>query len=114
MTLNLSITPTETDYRRPTTNPVFPGIQIPMTHVTVRRLARAALTTEEILEALARHSRGDWGDLDPNDAERSIEAYHEGSEIRSAYGTGSRRFCIITSGDLSETVILLPAEFAET
>jgi hypothetical protein len=111
MTLTLNSTPTSFPHSRPIENPVFPGIKIPFPRITVRKHALALLTSEEILQALARHSRGDWGNVDPEDAERNIEAWHEGSEILSAYGTGDRRFCIITAGDLSETVVLLLKDF---
>lgn len=110
--MTLNNTPTEHHHARPDVNPVFPGIQIPFPRITVRKQALALLTSQEILRALERHARGDWGNVDPEDAERNIEAWHEGSSILSSFGTGDRRFCVITAGDFSETVVLLPSEFA--
>jgi hypothetical protein len=86
-------------------------IDIPLKQVVVTKNALATLTPTEIESALARHSRGDWGDLCPEDAERNIESFHEGSRILSAYGQGDRRFWIITSGDLRETTVLLPSDY---
>ena len=88
-------------------------IDIPMNNITVTNNALSVLKLPEIFSALERHARGDWGDICPIDAERNIEAFHEGSRIFSAYGEGRRRFWIITDGDLTENAVLLPAEYGK-
>ncbi len=39
----------------------------------------------QFLELLARHVRGDWGCIDPQDADADPFAVHEGDRILSAY-----------------------------
>ena len=74
----------------------------------------------QFLELLARHVRGDWGCVDPEDAEANGLAVIEGDRILSAYpidpaqpcaGYGENCLWIITEADRSATTILLPAEY---
>lgn len=88
-------------------------IDIPLNNISITKNALSVLKHPEIFSALERHARGDWGDICPIDAERNIEAFHEGSRIFSAYGEGIRRFWIITDGDLTETAVLLPIDYAK-
>lgn len=69
---------------------------------------------------LARHVRGDWGCVDPEDAAANDEAVREGSRVLSAYpidpakpcaGYGKNCLWIITEADRSATTILLPGEY---
>lgn len=73
-----------------------------------------------ILAALARHACGDWGCVDPEDAETNRLAVAEGDRILSAYpiddgrpcaGFGENCLWIITEADRSVTTILLPSEY---
>jgi len=67
---------------------------------------------EEMLSALKRHARGDWGELGPEDAQRNDCSVKEGSRILSAYRSSTGvRFWIITEGDRSATTMLLPEEY---
>jgi hypothetical protein len=80
--------------------------------VIVTYLALSTLTSAEMLTALGRHAGGDWGDISPEDSELNRKAFRKrGRTIFSAYGQDDRRFWIITDGDLSETTILLPADY---
>ncbi len=74
----------------------------------------------QLLELLARHVRGDWGCVDPEDAATNAEAVQEGLRILSAYPIDADRPCtgfgenclwIITEADRSVTTILLPDEY---
>jgi hypothetical protein len=71
-----------------------------------------AIAEEEFIPYLVRHAGGDWGDLDPEDAEANDEAHETGGRLFSAYklqeGT---KVWIITEGDRSSTCILLPDEY---
>jgi hypothetical protein len=69
------------------------------------------LRTEELLTALHRHARGDWGDLLPEDALANERALEQGGRLFSAYGHDCNRFWIITEADRSVTAILLPLDF---
>ena len=64
-------------------------------------------------ELLARHSRGDWGDVCEEDAALNDQAVIEGSRILSVYTlpkTGERVW-IISEADRSSTCALLPDEY---
>lgn len=68
-------------------------------------------------EFLARHVRGDWGDVVEQDQEANDLALQDGSRILSAYTLSSEtRIWIITeatddAGQRSATTCLLPEEY---
>ena len=71
----------------------------------------AQVPADDILFALARHARGDWGDLDLPDREANDEALRTGERLLSAYvATTGVRFWIITEADRTSTCTLLPEE----
>ncbi len=70
--------------------------------------ATLRLRTEEVLTALSRHARGDWGDLLPEDAIANELALERGGRLFSAYGRGEERFWVITAADRLLTTVLLP------
>lgn len=84
---------------------------VPLGDIVITSSAMSKLSYLEYTPALARHSQGDWGNLDPEDALRNDEALEHGDRILSTYGTGSRRFWIITEADRSVTTILLPEDY---
>lgn len=47
--------------------------------------ARAVLGSDEVLGALARHARGDWGNCDPEDWAANDHAVSNGSRLLSVY-----------------------------
>ena len=63
-------------------------------------------------ELLARHSRGDWGELCDSDKQANDRAIEAGERILSAYTlrTGTKLW-VITEADRSSTCILLPDEY---
>jgi hypothetical protein len=74
----------------------------------------------QCLELLARHVCGDWGCIDPEDAESNRLAVIEGDRVLSAYpidpalpcaGYGENCLWIITDADRSVTTILLPDDY---
>ena len=74
--------------------------------------ALEALTPEVASWMLARHRRGDWGDLCPEDLAMNDAAAVRGGRILSAYLTPTMtRLWIITEADRSATTILLPEEY---
>lgn len=64
-------------------------------------------------ELLARHARGDWGDMDAEDLAANDAALHDESRIFSSYKFmgGTCCFWVITEADRSATTILLPNEY---
>ncbi len=72
----------------------------------------ARVPANEVLLALARHVRGDWGELDLHDREANDEALRTGERLLSAYvATNGVRFWIITEADRTSTCTLLPEEY---
>lgn len=65
------------------------------------------------LSYLARHQRGDWGELDAEDIAENNRSAREGSRLVSAYTLPATqtRIWIVTEWDRSVTTILLPSEY---
>ncbi len=62
--------------------------------------------------AIARHVRGDWGDVCEEDRLANEEALEEGYRLLSVYHSSEgKKFWIITEWDRSVTTILLPEEY---
>jgi len=66
----------------------------------------------EILMALRRHVRGDWGNVDEVDRKENEFGLSEGFRLFSIYRSkASVKFWIITEADRSLTTVLLPGEY---
>jgi hypothetical protein len=66
----------------------------------------------EILTALNRHVRGDWGTLDKEDSDANEHALQKGGRLFSAYhSTQNVKFWIITEWNRSVTTVLLPMDY---
>ncbi|MBI2233673.1 MAG: type I restriction endonuclease subunit M [Micavibrio aeruginosavorus] len=96
--------------------PLFPLGQI----VATPGALETSRYPEQLFELLARHVRGDWGCVDPEDAATNDEAVTAGLRILSAYaidpalpcaGFGENCVWIITDADRSVTTILLPDDY---
>ena len=79
--------------------------------VVITANATKHLDTLAVNEALRRHAAGDWGDTCPEDAGENELSLNEGFRLLSAYGTGERKFWIITEDDRSVTTILMPEDY---
>jgi hypothetical protein len=61
---------------------------------------------------LARHSQGDWGEVNAEDAAENELSLQEGFRLLSAYTIKSGvKIWVITERDRSATTILLPGEY---
>jgi hypothetical protein len=79
---------------------------------TPAALEACAVSGENPFRFIARHARGDWGDLDANDIRANERAIEDGSRLLSAYHLMSgRKIWIITEADRSATTVLLPEEY---
>jgi hypothetical protein len=85
--------------------------RFPLGQVVATGNASLRLSTEEVLNALARHASGDWGDLCAEDTLANFHALAQGGRLFSAYGEGETRFWIITEADRSVTTVLLPDDY---
>jgi len=76
--------------------------------------AMEKLSPEDMIAALERHGRGDWGDVDAEDKEANDMALLDGGRLLSVYplsGDSTEKFWIITEADRSATTVLLPEEY---
>ena len=72
----------------------------------------AAIPNDEMLAALSRHVRGDWGDVGEHDRNENELSLKDGFRLLSVYHTLARvKFWIITEADRSATTVLLPEEY---
>jgi hypothetical protein len=82
------------------------------TYITIG--ARKALAEAKQLpgEFLARHQKGDWGDVCKDDKTENEVSIREGFRILSAYRTSQDvKLWVITEADRSSTTVLLPGEY---
>ena len=82
--------------------------------------AMSAVGVECLAVLLARHESGDWGEVDPEDAEENERALIAGNRLLSSYwvdaadptpGEDQVRVWLITEADRSVTTALLPEEY---
>ena len=59
-----------------------------------------------------RHLRGDWGDLEPEDAKANEDALKWGSRVLSSYtATSGEQLWVETTADRSSTCVMSPGEY---
>jgi hypothetical protein len=86
--------------------------KFPLGQIVATPNALSHILPDEVLSALARHVRGDWGTLDAADLEANEQALAHGGRLFSAYlSTQNVKFWIITECDRSVTTVLLPEDY---
>ena len=92
-----------------------PGLPVDLGQVVATPGALAALTGDDILTAISRHVRGDWGDCcaaDAADAAENNFALDKYLRLFSVYhSAGGVKFWVITEADRSVTTVLLPEDY---
>jgi hypothetical protein len=89
---------------------VAPKFSLGQTVATPNALAN--IPNDEILNALSRHIRGDWGTLDAEDLQSNERALRSGGRLFSSYHSSQDvKFWIITECDRSVTTVLLPEDY---
>jgi hypothetical protein len=94
--------------------PLFKLGQVVATPGALEALGKAG---QQPWELLARHLRGQWGDLSDEDRRLNDEALKDGSRLLSAYAlkTGQKVWVITEAADdhrsRAATTILLPDEY---
>jgi hypothetical protein len=80
--------------------------------IVVTRCALDTLHRPSVDAALARHARGDWGELCREDAAENELALRQGLRLFSVYrDQAGTKFYIITEADRSATTVLLPEDY---
>jgi hypothetical protein len=90
--------------------PLIPLGQIVATPGALAALGKVGQTP---LEFLARHVRGDWGELGEEDRKENQVSLERGFRLVSSYRTcsGDTKVWAITEADRSVTTLLLPEEY---
>jgi hypothetical protein len=94
--------------------PHIPTALFPLGHIVATPGALEALrkAKQHPAEFLARHARGDWGDLSADDAAENQSSLEQNGRLLSSYGTATGgKLWIITEYDRSATTLLLPEEY---
>jgi hypothetical protein len=74
--------------------------------------AQAVLTPDEAHQALWRHSRGDWGNVCPEDALTNERGVRDQGMILSSYeSVQGATFWVITDPGHEVTTVLLPEDY---
>ena len=88
------------------------GHLFPLGRIVATPNALVDVPDRDIARALARHARGDWGELDAPDRQENERSLLDGCRLLSAYrASNGIRFWIITEADRSLTTVLLPEDY---
>lgn len=83
--------------------------RIVATPAALRALGKSKETAAAYLQ---RHAKGDWGEVDSEDARSNEDALRDGERLLSVYVLKSgEKIWIITEADRSVTTILLPSDY---
>lgn len=84
----------------------------PLGQMAITATARESLDSADVAAALARHARGDWGDIPEKDRAENELSITEGFRLLSSYkDRKGQTFWIITEADRSVTTVLLPEDY---
>ena len=92
----------------PRKQPLFPLGQIVATPGVLDHLTRHSIN---VLPFIDRHVRGDWGNVDPEDAQENDFSVQNGFRVLSAYDIAGERVWIITEADRSVSTLLFSSEY---
>lgn len=90
------------------------SVKFELGRTVITPAARDALGEDmgKVLHLLARHARGDWGDLCKNDVDANEIALRAELRLFSSYKLSSDLVIwIITEADRSVTTVLLPSDY---
>lgn len=96
----------------PNANTGLPRLELGQIVGTPRALKLLLERGVSPVSLLARHARGDWGDIPSEDAESNREALIAGFRVMSSYPLpGGGVVWFITEADRTVTTCLLPSEY---
>lgn len=88
------------------------AIKFPLGQTVITPNAQARIPAHEVLNALQRHNRGDWGDVGEDDRKENEFSLVEGYRLFSVYHAADGvKFWIITEADRSITTVLMPEDY---
>lgn len=84
----------------------------PPGRIVVTKGVQSEISANDVLVALIRHVKGDWGDVSDRDRELNEKGMLYELRLFSIYhASNGKKFWIITEYDRSHTTILLPDEY---
>lgn len=93
-------------------DPLVRDVKFPLGDVYMTPGVHQSIPPSEVFQALRRHARGDWGELDADDRRANEISVADGTRLLSAYTSkDGKRFWVITEADRSITTALLPNEY---
>ena len=88
------------------------GLPLELGQVVATPGALAALTRDDILIALGRHTSGDWGDCSTDDVAENEFSLTRRLRVFSVYhAADGTKFWVLTEADRSVTTVLLPEDY---
>jgi hypothetical protein len=89
-----------------------PSVSYPLGSLVATPALIDEVVHDDILKALARHARGDWGDVCAEDQQANNLALRDGTRLLSSYTSSTGvKFWVITEADRSLTTVLLPSDY---
>ena len=86
--------------------------KFPVGQIVSTANALSKLTHADIMTALSRHVKGDWGEVDEEDRQENELSLQKGFRLLSVYrSSDGTKFWIITESDRSVTTVLLPEDY---
>jgi len=87
-------------------------VEFPLGRLMMTPGVRDGIPPSEVLQALRRHARGDWGDICDEDRAQNAWALKNDARLVSVYHSkAGTKFYVITEADRSQTTVLLPEEY---
>lgn len=87
-------------------------IHLKLGQLVITANAAARLRAEDIPQAIDRHARGDWGEVNEHDRLENERAVAQGLRLLSVYrDRAGTKFWIISEADRSATTVLLPEDY---
>ena len=89
-----------------------PDTHFPFGTLIITPNAAEKLDKRDVIIALERHGKCDWGDLPPEDKKENDLSLKEGFRLLSAYHDHKGvKFWVITEADRLATTVLLPEDY---
>lgn len=88
--------------------PLFSLGHVIATREVLTHLERHGVNAQEYL---ARHVRGDWGEVPSTDAVENDFSVRSGFRILSSYTIAGKKVWVITEADRSVTTLLFPSQY---
>jgi hypothetical protein len=86
--------------------------RFPLSEICVTANILSKVEPEDIMSALGRHMKADWGELDKDGRTENEQRLNNGGPLASIFRSARGvEFYILTEADRSVTTILLPEEY---